>query len=366
MVVLRHPGAVLFFGVKGGEQTVREALLVRPRMAVIGAAAVAGVVALLVFAGGGNAASGNICTVPSQTSASCVKESVAPHVITANGDAVSITDFTNQSGVGGANATHVVVSANFSAAVMVKGIVLLVNGTQVSANACTPAPGSLPVSAATVSCPVGSVAGGGRVRMIVRFSTAVSTDIAAGVTYGESGNDNCPNRPNCTVNDSQGNHDSLTVASGATAQGNCFDASQFIGGLVTVSGSTVNKIVTASVGQADSTQNLPCTPVGAGVDTNQANHPTTFLTPDVAFVEFMKLSGNGTGTVTIELASVPSGFVLKEFVGTDPTNPADWVAVPQCVSGLPPTGFDSCIAKKNGKRFTLNVFGSPVDPRYGG
>jgi hypothetical protein len=344
---------------------VQEGMLVRPRLAVL-AAALAGVVALLVFANGGNAASGNICTTPSTTSASCVKESVSPHVMTANGDAVSVTDFFNQAGIGGATATHVVVSATFSPAVTVKRIILLVNGSQVSSNPCTTASASLPVSKTTVSCPAGNIAGGGTVRMIVRFSTGVNTDIAGAAAYGESGNDNCPNQPNCTANDNQGNHDSLTIASGSAAQGSCFDASQFVRGLVTVSGATVNKIVTASVGQADSSQNLPCTPAGAGVDGNQAHHPTTFLTPDVAFVEFMKLPNNGVGTVTIELASVPNGFVLQEFVGDDPTDPQDWVAVPNCVSGLPPTGFDSCIAKKNGKKFTLNVFGSPVDPRYGG
>jgi hypothetical protein len=208
--------------------------------------------------------------------------------------------------------------------------------------------------------------------MIVRFSTGVDTNIAATTTYGEGGNDNCPSRPNCTVNDTQGAQDALTIASGGTAQGNCFDASQFVRGLVTVSGATLNTIVTASVGQADSSQNLPCTPAGAGLDSSAADHPSTFLTPDVAFVEFTKLPGpgaGGVGTVTIELSSVPSGFVLKEFVpGTppDPTDPTQWVQVPPCVSKLPPSGSDSCIAKQTGKKFTLSVFGSPVDPRYGG
>jgi hypothetical protein len=339
---------------------VREGLLVRPWLAVV-AATTAGVVALLVFASGGGAASGNICASPSLTSASCVKESLSPHVVTANGDAISVTDFKNEAGIGGATATHTVVSATFTPApVSIKQVILLVNGVQVSSAPCT-------VSTDSVSCPAGNIDGGGSVRMIVRFSANADTQVAAKATYGESGNDNCPSRPNCTVNDTQGNSDSLTIASGATAQGSCFDASQFIKGLVTVSGSTLNKIVTASVGQADSSQNLPCTPAGAGVDTNQAHHPTTFLTPDVAFVEFMKLTSNGLGTVTIELASVPSGFVLKEFVGTDPTNPADWVAVPPCgPQGVPPAGSDSCIAKASAKKFTLNVFGSPVDPRYGG
>jgi hypothetical protein len=352
---------------------VREGLLVRPRMAVL-VSATAGVVALLAFAHGGNAASGNICAVPSTTNASCVKESLTPHVITANGDAISVTDFKNESGIGGANATHVVVSATFSPGpVNVKRIILIVNGVQVfsnpppspsSPNPCTPA--LLPASTATVSCSAGNIAGAGRVRLIVRFSTGVDTQVAGKATYGEGGTDNCPNQPNCTVNDSQGSSDSLTIATSGNAQGSCFDPAQFVKGLVTVSGSTVNKIVTASVGQADSSQNLPCTPASAGVDPNLPR-PPSFLTPGVAFAEFTTVQNNAVGTVTIELSSVPTGFVLKELKpGFDPALEGSWIAVPQCVSGLPPSGFDSCILKTTGKKFVLNVFGSPVDPRYGG
>jgi hypothetical protein len=372
------PIEVLLFGVEGGEFPVREGLLVRPWLAAI-AAATAGVVALLVFASGGGAASGNICVSPSATNASCVKESLAPHVISQNGDAISVTDFKNESGIGGATATHVVVSANFSAGpVTVKRIILLVNGsvvftnsppTPASPNPCTPA--TLPASASSVSCAAGNIVGGGTVRLIVRFSTGVATDVLGKAVYGESGNDNCPTGPNCTVNDTQGSVDSLTIATSGQAQGNCFDPAQFVKGLVTVSGSTLSTIVTASVGAADPSQNLPCTPASAGVDANAAR-PPLFKTSDVAFVEFLKLPGagaGGVGTVTIELASVPAGFVLKEFVpGTppDPTDPTQWVDVPPCVSGLPPAGSDSCIAKVSGKKFTLNVLGSPVDPRYGG
>ena len=61
------------------------------RMAVVGAAAVIG--SLLAFTTVGRAASPNICNTSSigNTNASCVDQTVAPHVLTANEDAVSIT-----------------------------------------------------------------------------------------------------------------------------------------------------------------------------------------------------------------------------------------------------------------------------------
>jgi hypothetical protein len=90
----------------------------------------------------------------------------------------------------------------------------------------------------------------------------------------------------------------------------------------------------------------------------------------VSFAEFMQITGNAFGTVTVDfLTSVPNGLVLKELVaGTDPTVASNWQPVPNCVSDLPPSG-DSCISsKKNlpkgGLEFILHVLGSSVDPRY--
>jgi archaellum component FlaF (FlaF/FlaG flagellin family) len=325
--------------------------------------AVAVIASLLAFASGGKAASPNVCTISSTptTNASCVSEFASPHVLTANKDAVSVTSFTNQAS--GATATHVVVSVTFSSSVTVKAIKVLVNGIVVSSS-CTPA--SLPAPALLVSCPVGNISAGVKVKVVVRFSTGTSVDLVGAATYGESGNDSSP--PNGTANDTQSARDSLAIAVGGAAQGNCFDAAQFFKGLVTVSGSTSLKAITASVGQADSSLSLPCTPASAGVDTNQGHHPLSFLTNDVAFAEFMRLPGNAVGTVTIDVSSPPAGFILKEFVGTDLadlTNADLWQDVPFCA--VNPSG-TSCIVsvKAGGTKYILNVRGSNVDPRYGG
>ena len=327
--------------------------------------AVAVIASLLAFASGGKAASPNVCTISStpNSNASCVAELVSPHVLTPNKDAVSVTSFTNQAS--GATATHVVVSVSFLPAVTVKAIKLLVNGIVVSSS-CTPA--SLPVSTSLVSCPVGNISAGVKVKLVVRFSTGVGVDLVGSANYGEGGNDNSP--PNGTANDTQSSRDSLVVAVGGAAQGNCFDAAQFFKGLVTVSGSTNDQATTASVGQADSSLSLPCTPLSAGVDTDPSHRPPSF-TEDVSFVEFMKLTGNAVGTVTIDFSSLLAGFVLKEFVGTDLTTvatAANWAEVLPC-SNLPPGYLPlSCIVsrKAGGTRYILNVFGSTVDPRYGG
>ena len=201
--------------------------------------------------------------------------------------------------------------------------------------------------------------------MIVRFSTGTSLDLTGAASYGEGGNDSSP--PNGTVNDTQQARDKLVIAAGAAAQGNCFDGAQFFKGLVTVSGSTSEQATTASVGPADSVLSLPCTPASAGVDSALANRPDSF-SQKVSFVEFMKLPGNAVGTVTIDFSSLPADFVLKEFIGTNPKADTDWTAVLPCVSNLPPSGADSCIVsrKSGGRKYLLNVFGSTVDPRYGG
>jgi hypothetical protein len=339
-------------------------------LAVVAAAAFIG--SLLAFTAGGQAASPNICNTASTatTNASCVAQTVAPHVLTANEDAVSITQFTNESGVGGATATHVVLSATFPAPVTVTGILLFVNGAQVSTtNLCTPATLPSGPSAQSVSCSAGSILGAGNAKMIVRFKTAQAMTVTGAAVYGESGNDSLPPRPNGTVNDSQQSRDSFTIASAGTAQGDCFDANQFVGGLASVSGATTTQSTSASLGQASASLNLPCSPASAGIDTDPTHRPASFTRP-VSFAEFMQITGNAFGTVTVDfLTSVPNGLVLKELVaGTDPTVASNWQPVPNCVSDLPPSG-DSCISsKKNlpkgGLEFILHVLGSSVDPRY--
>jgi len=341
---------------------------ITPGIAVVAAAAVTA--AVLAFASGGKAASPSVCTTASSdttmTKASCVSELVAPHVLTVNADAVSITSFINQSGVGGATAARVVLSVKFPSQVTVKAIKVLVNGTVVS-NSCTPT--TLPALAQTVSCSVGSIIGGDRAKMIVRFSTATGGVLEGAVSYGEGGNDSSPPRPNGTVNDTQKAWDTLAIA-GASAAGDCFDATQFLnGGHATVSGSTTAQATTASVGQATTSLSLPCTPASAGVDTDPAHRPLNFV--PVSFAEFPTTEGNVPGTVTIDfLSGVPKGFVLKELqLGKDPTDPNSWSPVPTCASNL--SGSDSCIVNtknlpKGGLEYNLNVFGSNFDPSYSG
>jgi hypothetical protein len=327
-------------------------------------AATAVIASLLAFASGGQAASPNICTTPSTatSNASCVTELVTPHVLTTGGDAVSITSFTNQSGIGGATATHVVLKVAFPSSVSVEAITILLNGA-VSSTPCAVPPSSV----SAVSCPVGSIIGGDKAKMIVRFSTAGGGTLEGSATYGESGNDSLPPRPNGTANDSQVARDSLAIA-GAGQAGNCYDLAT--GGIANVSGSTTTQSTAASVGKAASSLNLPCTPASVGVDTDPSHRPSSF-SQNVSFAEFMTITGNAAGTVTIDfLSSLPKGFVLKELkVGFDPTLTTSWFVVPTCASN--PSGGDSCIVStknlpKGGMEYILNVLGSSFDPRYGG
>jgi hypothetical protein len=336
---------------------------IKPGLAAAVAAAAA-TATLLALAGGGQAASPNICKTASTSSvdATCVTEQVVPHVLTAGGDAVSATTFTNESGVGGATASHVALSVTFPGTVTVGPIKMLVDGAVVS-NSCTS-------STQVVSCSFGSIIGGGKAEMIVRFSTSTQGRLEGAASYGEGGNDSNPH-PNTTVNDTQVAHDTLAIAAGGTAAGDCFDAADFVNNLVTVQGSTALQLTKASVGHAAS-QNLPCTPASAGVDTDSSHRPQTF-SQNVSFVEFSTITGNATGTVTIDFfATLPKAFVLREWTpGTDLTVGTNWPTVLPCVSGLPQSGQDSCIAsKKNlpkgGLEYILNVLGSSFDPRYGG
>jgi hypothetical protein len=344
----------------------KKLLVISGLFALVGTIAVA---AVLGTAGIGKAASPNICVTASTstpTNASCVAELTAPHVLTAGEDAVSVTRFKNESGLGGASATHVVLSATFSASVTVKGVTLFVNGSPVSTASCSPAPLVNPV--ATVSCPVGTIAGGSSAKLVVRFSASTGMTVAGSASYGEGGNDTAPPRPNGTKNDLQISRDSFKIAGteGAFGQGDCFDT------VAPVSGSTSTQSTTATFsGAVDPSLDLPCTPAGAGVDT-LGDRPTGFVS-SIWFTDFLEISDGGFATVTLDaLFNVPKSFVLKELTGTNPLAPASWTAVPACnASGLPPSGSDSCIfgtsnLPKGGFRWTLHALGVLFDSKYAG
>jgi hypothetical protein len=343
----------------------KKVLIISGLFALAGTIAVA---AVLGTAGIGKAASPNICLTAStpNTNASCVAELTAPHVVTAGQDAVSVTRFTNQSGLGGSSATHVVVSATFlvgtvATPVTVKGVTLFVNGSPVSTASCSPASLANPV--ATVSCPVGTIPGASSAKLVVRFSASTAMTVAGSASYGEGGNDSTSPRPNGTKNDLQTSKDSFTIA-GTSAQGNCFDTS-----VASLSGSTATQVTTASIGAVDQSLDLPCTPAGAGVDT-VGTRPTGFV--PIWFTDFLAVDGGGFATVTLDaLFNVPKSFVLRELTGLDASDAASWTAVPACNgSGLPPSG-DSCIFStsnlpKGGVRWTLHALGVLFDSKYAG
>ncbi len=344
----------------------KKLLVVCGLVALVGAVVLS---AVLGTAGVGKAASPNICLTASTstTNASCVAELTAPHVLTAGEDAVSVTRFTNQSNLGGASATHVVLSATFlvgtvATQVTVKGITLFVNGSPVSTTSCSPSPALLPTLVATVSCPAGTIAGGSSAKLVVRFSASTARTVAGNASYGEGGNDSSPPRPNGAKNDTQTSRDSFTIA-GTSAFGDCFDTTT-----ATVSGSTTTQLTRAELGAVDSSLDLPCTPAGAGVDT-VGPRPAGFV--DIWFTDFLAIDNGGFGIVTLDaLFNVPKGFVLRELTGPDPSDAESWTPVPACVSGLPPSG-DSCIfdtsnLPKGGVRWILHAFGTLFDSKYAG
>ncbi len=347
----------------------KKLLFISGLFALVGTIAVA---AVLGTAGVGKAASPNICLTASTPTknASCVAQLTAPHVVTAGQDAVSVTRFTNQSGLGGSTATHVVLSATFlvgtvATPVTVKGVTLFVNGSPVSTASCSPTSLANPV--ATVSCPVGTIPGASSAKLVVRFTAQTAMTVAGSASYGEGGNDSATPRPNGTKNDLQTSRDSFAIA-GSTAAGNCVNTTT----TTTVSGSTATQVTTAAIGAVDPSLDLPCTPAGAGVEDTVGTRPTGFV--PIWFTDFLTVDPNAGGfaTVTLDaLFNVPNSFVLRELTGTDPTNAASWTPVPACnASGLPPSG-DSCIfatsnLPKGGKRWVLHALGVLFDSKYAG
>ena len=280
---------------------------------LVGATGAAIVAAVLVLASGGAAAGKNICSVPSPTAASCVKEVAAPHFITQGADALSITKFTNESGNGGGTATHVVLSVGFSSPadstvpvnVDVKSITLLVNGSAAAATGCTPT--TLPATVSTVSCPVGNLAGGGTAKMTVRFAASTSTTLTGTATYGEGSG--TPGQPTNSV---QGNTDTLTVPTDGSAAGGCSNSAQ------NVSGAMGGQTTSASVGTA-ADSSLPCTYADAGVLSSALAAPGT-LKSQISFVEFPALANGALATVNILFTPLPAGVNLNKLKLLEDTN----------------------------------------------
>lgn len=320
---------------------------------------VLGGAALLAVATAGRAASTNICSTPSTgtplSPASCVQELVVPHYISTGASAISLTKFTNQSGVGGATATHTVISVNFQTPVSVTAIALSVGGLPISATSCTPSPGSSSVT--SVSCPVGNIAGGSTAKMTVEFSGATTTMTLTGAaSYGEG----CCNASN-PPNDYQVNYDKLTVVTDGTASGDCFSTTTW-----NVNGKTSTQSTSASGGQGSG--GFPCTFADAGVfPTVPAGYHT-----QVSFVEFPVMTGS-PATVVIQFTPLPSGLNWKTFPLYENNGGANFV-VPNCnLDGSVPSGsgFDSCIYNrstlpKGGAEIDMHVTGSPIDGSYWG
>jgi hypothetical protein len=323
----------------------------------------------LILAGGGGAASPNVCLTSSTatTDASCVRQLVTPHVVTANNDVQTITSFTNESGPGGATASRVLLTVTFPSSVTVKAIKVTVDGNvtfssappgPTTPNPCTPA--TLPFAATTVTCSIGSVFGGSKANLYVRASTANGGTVTGSANYGERTNDNAGQ-----LNNTQLARDAFSIGDGSTAKGGCFDSSS-----TTLTGSTSTQSITSTAGPVDPSLKVQCTPLASGIDA-AGPRPTGF-TP-IWFTDFLAINGGGFGTVLVDANfKVPTGFVLRELTGLSPTDANSWTPVPiGCLSsGLPPSG-DSCIfdtknLPKGGLRWILHVTGTLFDSKFAG
>jgi hypothetical protein len=347
----------------------------------IACAGLAGVASIfLAVAGLGTAASPSICST-NPSAPACIVESVSPHFLTAVPNnpvpppaqwpqAVSTTRFTNQSGLGGANASHTKISVTFSGTPIAPTAPLVdIREIRTVRPDGTAVPNSCATTSVTVTCAVGSTAGAQTVKLVVRFGAATNITLVGDVTYGESGNDN-PSGPNGIVNDNHSNSDFVLV--GGTQQGSCFNLET--GQTTMVTGSTTSQATTATVGQT-AIAGLPCTPAAAGVLTavrsgSGQNVPGTF-TRDISFTDFLSISNDGAATVLVDfLTSLPKGFKLQELVNlADPTNPQSWVEVKKC--GEPTLSPDSCISgtknlPKGGFRYILSALGTFDDAKYSG
>ena len=376
------------------ESILRNNIWIKGGLAAVGAAAA--VAGTLAFATGGKAASPNVCTTSSNLTAfpkiyaSCVKEAVFPHTLSAGLDfasgqaAVASTKFTNQSGIGGATATHTALIATFSSPVQVDSITVYLSGVKVNSPTCT-------ATASTATCSdIGNVPGGSTARMIVQFSTATTgtLTIFGTATYGESGNDN-PGGPNGTTNDRQQSApDTVAVVAGGLVQSKC-TSSDFA---LPIAGDSTISSTLSYVKAADSNIAGICTPAATGVIPN-----STGVHTEVAFFDVPTLFGGttafgGLATFKLFITPLPSGVTVKNAPIFEDVSAAQdfssFIVVPPCTSsGSPPNPGvpaaaasaltnnqqvnDSCIYNRatlprGGGEFDLHVFGSAIDAKYSG
>jgi hypothetical protein len=188
--------------------------------------------AILGFAGGGRAASPNICATSTNLTtgvyASCVTQLVLPHKVNFGGFSQSVVRFKNE---GGSTASHVSLQTAFSQGVRIDAIRLLLNGVVQSTGSCTPT--SFPANDVTlVKCTdFANFAPGNTGKLVVRFSfpnattDPVNVTVTSSALYAESGSDN-PGGPNSTKNDQQlAKPETVTfVPAGEPASGSCTSA----------------------------------------------------------------------------------------------------------------------------------------------
>jgi hypothetical protein len=361
-------------------------------LAVGGAAALAVIAAVLAFAAGGRAASGNICKTPSlgsppSTPASCVTEVSAPHFITAaGGEAISFTKFHNESGIGGATATHVLLSVTFPGAVTIDSVRTFVAApgslsfTETTAS-CTAPNGSAGIT--VESCSFGNIAGDGRAKMVVAYDGASPGQLRGETQYGEGGGN--PSNP---PNDDQVNFDTLTLGSGSGVNGG--------GGCAVGGGSasgTLNGQTTQITVSGTTDTTLLCTYFDAGVRDKSQGAGGDSENSQISFTEYPTLPDGVYATVTITFPS--SVKVTNKTPIFEDTNYAvpyftTFITVTNCDNkgnivttsktktitiGTPPMGetdssnpivYDSCVLSRNPStnQVVLHAIGSPADAGY--
>jgi hypothetical protein len=361
-------------------------------VAVLGLAAAA-----FAFTAGGRAAGNAICG-----DSHCVVETLAPHSLAAGATGVSLTKFTNESGVGGATATHTAITVTFSAPVTVGAgaIQLFVNGVLQSAGSCTQ------TTSTTVSCPdFVSTFGGTSDKVVIQYSptTTGALNVTGSVTFGEgNGNTGGP------TNDSFSSTDTVQVFAAGDATNPLFqstcksdNSSGSLGGADTQVGASI-AFVNGVTTQNSANGFLPCTPASAGVIPGSKGVNT-----EISVVDFPPQAAPSTNCVTITVNNTQQTFcyvvgILKFFFppknenqntfslfeGLGPVGlvngvlgfPNGSITVPPCnANGLPPnagapatlTQNDSCVFSrgslpKGGVQLGVHLLSNPKDQNFGG
>ena len=338
-----------------------------------GVAAAVSAAAVLGNVDRGDAAGINICP-----GASCLTTAVSPHVTSAapaDGFAALAAGLFDNTTT--ATATHLSLTFSFKdvtsnpdpntapAAVVridTAKIQTFRDGASFAASCTTSPAGSGLVDASSVTCSFGNLAGGHSAKLRLPFTpvtpNAPGTRVAAQLlaTYGEG---------NGGPNDTQAKADALTIGA-SNAAGQCTAG----GSQIQAVGDTTTHIGITYPGATD----LPCTPVGIGVDPT----PVTVggVTGEQAFVELPILTG--FATAVHDLTPLPPHTNVNNIVFWEGTT--DFSAplhVPDCdAQGLPPSppsaGFsgDTCVFSRNplpkgGGSFVFHILGVLLfDPRY--